>query len=416
MPIPARSLTPSRAVPVDLGAAAARVAALLACLAVAAVWVSPPAHGTPDPSPGATSGYPDTAALDAAVDERRQRVDAAHADVDAAALAAADALEAYTNAVRRLDAAHADEDRRRDLLDAAQQRLADARAGLGRWARSAYAGGEAFSPGAGLATILRAGPTDDLGASVTTLRRVGAHRSRALTEVATAERLQREAATAATAASQSAETAAVEASAARGVADAALQRQREILAASETALAQAQSEAARAKQRAEALEAAERLARIGQGTAGGNRVTGPVGSCAGGDVEHYPNGMIPVTALCELSAQPGRYLRADAALAFDSMSRAFAARFGTPICVTDSYRTYDEQVRLKLQKPTLAATPGTSNHGWGTATDLCGGIQSFQTPQHAWLATNAPLYNWFHPSWARIGGGKPEPWHFEYAG
>jgi LAS superfamily LD-carboxypeptidase LdcB len=73
-------------------------------------------------------------------------------------------------------------------------------------------------------------------------------------------------------------------------------------------------------------------------------------------------------------------------------------------------------VRLKSEKPALAATPGTSNHGWGTATDLCGGVESFGTPQHAWLATNAPLYNWFHPSWARQGGTKPEPWHFEYAG
>jgi hypothetical protein len=134
---------------------------------------------------------------------------------------------------------------------------------------------------------------------------------------------------------------------------------------------------------------------------GGNAVTGAVGSCAGGDVEHYPNGMIPISALCQLAAQPGQYLRADAAAAFDRMSRAYAARFGAPLCVTDSYRTYAEQVRLKAEKPTLAATPGTSNHGWGTATDLCGGIESFGTPEHEWLATNAPLYNWFHPSWAR---------------
>ena len=139
-------------------------------------------------------------------------------------------------------------------------------------------------------------------------------------------------------------------------------------------------------------------------------------SCDAGATSNYANGRIPLTALCPLAGAPGHFLRADAAYAFDQLSAAYATRFGTPICVTDSYRTYAEQVRLKAVKPTLAATPGTSNHGWGTATDLCGGIQSFGTPQHAWLLANAPLYSWFLPAWARAGGSKPEPWHWEYAG
>ena len=50
-----------------------------------------------------------------------------------------------------------------------------------------------------------------------------------------------------------------------------------------------------------------------------------------------------------------------------------------PICITDSYRTYASQVRLYGQKPALAAVPGTSNHGWGLAVDLCGGIEHFGT-------------------------------------
>jgi LAS superfamily LD-carboxypeptidase LdcB len=69
-----------------------------------------------------------------------------------------------------------------------------------------------------------------------------------------------------------------------------------------------------------------------------------------------------------------------------------------------------------LTKPTLAAVPGTSNHGWGVAIDLCGGIERFGTPEHEWLASHGPSYGWIHPTWAAENGSRPEPWHFEYAG
>jgi LAS superfamily LD-carboxypeptidase LdcB len=109
-------------------------------------------------------------------------------------------------------------------------------------------------------------------------------------------------------------------------------------------------------------------------------------------------------------------LRPDAAAAFNRLSKAFAGTFGTPICVTDSYRTYAQQVDLYARKPALAAIPGTSNHGWGTAGDLCGGINRFGTPEHEWMVVNAPGYGWFHPAWARSDGSRPEPWHFEFGG
>jgi hypothetical protein len=32
------------------------------------------------------------------------------------------------------------------------------------------------------------------------------------------------------------------------------------------------------------------------------------------------------------------------------------------------------------------------------------------------MRENAPLYGWYHPTWAQQGGGKPEPWHWEYGG
>lgn len=129
----------------------------------------------------------------------------------------------------------------------------------------------------------------------------------------------------------------------------------------------------------------------------------------------YPNGLIPQAALC-LIGVGSHSLRCDAAGSFRAMSDAFASVFGRAICLTDSYRTFAAQVRLYGVKPALAAVPGTSNHGWGLAVDLCGGAQSFGTPEYAWLAQNAGVFGWSNPPWARPGRGREEPWHWEYVG
>jgi cell wall-associated NlpC family hydrolase len=129
----------------------------------------------------------------------------------------------------------------------------------------------------------------------------------------------------------------------------------------------------------------------------------------------YPNGLIPPSAMCPLGVG-GHQLRCDAAAAYRAMSAAFAAAFGSPICITDSYRTYASQVRLYGEKPTLAAVPGTSNHGWGLAVDLCGGIDHYGTTQYNWMKANAGRFGYLHPDWAEPGHGREEPWHWEYAG
>lgn len=129
----------------------------------------------------------------------------------------------------------------------------------------------------------------------------------------------------------------------------------------------------------------------------------------------YPNGLIPPSALCPIGVG-SHSLRCDAAAAYRAMSTAFAGAFGTPICITDSYRTYASQVDLYGRKPALAAVPGTSNHGWGLAVDLCGGIERFGTPQYAWMVANAGRFGFLHPTWADPGRGREEPWHWEYAG
>ncbi|MBW3602666.1 MAG: D-alanyl-D-alanine carboxypeptidase family protein [Actinobacteria bacterium] len=127
----------------------------------------------------------------------------------------------------------------------------------------------------------------------------------------------------------------------------------------------------------------------------------------------YANGRIPAAVLAAVA--PGERLRADAADAWRRMTAAHRAQLGRPIGVTDTYRSYSQQVELAAYKGTLAATPGSSNHGWGLAVDLVvpGG---YDDPTYRWLAANGPRFGWVNPDWAREGGSKPEPWHWEFVG
>jgi D-alanyl-D-alanine carboxypeptidase len=138
-------------------------------------------------------------------------------------------------------------------------------------------------------------------------------------------------------------------------------------------------------------------------------------SSCGKDAASYPNGRLPASALCPLYVAPGESLRRGAAMAFNSMARNYEAQTGSALCVADSYRSYSEQVAVKLERQGFAATPGSSQHGLGLAVDLCGGVQDFSAPAHLWMQRNAPLYGWFHPAWAEPSGVLPEPWHWEFA-
>lgn len=127
----------------------------------------------------------------------------------------------------------------------------------------------------------------------------------------------------------------------------------------------------------------------------------------------YPNGLIPDEALCPLP-QGGEMLRADAAIPFLKLNQSYKETFGRNFCVTDSYRSLYEQQVLFAEKPSLAAVPGTSNHGYGLAVDFCGGIESYGSEQYNWMVDNAGRFGWFHPEWAEPWGSRPEPWHWEY--
>lgn len=159
----------------------------------------------------------------------------------------------------------------------------------------------------------------------------------------------------------------------------------------------------------EEIAAQEAAAAAAAAAADAERIAGLVAATAG-----YGNGLIPVELLCELQFSPGQRLRCDAAAQLERLNSAFAARFGRNLGVSDSYRSYAAQVATKGLKKDLAATPGTSQHGWGLAVDLSDGIQSFGTAEHEWMRVNAPALGWDNPDWARQGGAKPEPWHWEY--
>lgn len=121
----------------------------------------------------------------------------------------------------------------------------------------------------------------------------------------------------------------------------------------------------------------------------------------------YGNGKIPRDMLTLIGIGQHR-LWSPAAEAFKSM-RAAAAADGVNIGVTDSYRSYDEQVDLASRKGLYqnggyAAVPGTSPHGWGLAVDV-----DVDPAGLAWLRAHGSQYNF-------VEAVPREPWHWEFHG
>ena len=142
----------------------------------------------------------------------------------------------------------------------------------------------------------------------------------------------------------------------------------------------------------------------------------------------------------DLGTIPGTTARVLVALVPQTaaLRAAFAHRFGKPLSVTSAYRTYAEQESLfrarfttdyaasakidprvwngrtwwRRPGATSAATPGTSNHGWGRAIDWGSGVQTLGSAEHSWMVANAPLFGWWWPTQFRAAPYL-EPWHFE---
>jgi LAS superfamily LD-carboxypeptidase LdcB len=127
------------------------------------------------------------------------------------------------------------------------------------------------------------------------------------------------------------------------------------------------------------------------------------------------NGQLPASDLCTLWDRKHQ-LRADAAIALAKLNLMYRKQFGHDLCLSDAYRTLSQQYTVKRLRGYYAATPGTSEHGWGLAIDACDGIdQGASNPNYRWMMANGPAFGWVNPLWARPGGSGPhENWHFEY--
>lgn len=119
----------------------------------------------------------------------------------------------------------------------------------------------------------------------------------------------------------------------------------------------------------------------------------------------YSNGAIPSEALAPVGETNHR-LWAPAANGLTALIDDASAE-GIEIGITDSYRPLAVQERLAREKGLysqggLAAVPGTSNHGWGMATDL-----DLDSSALEWMRTNAWRYGF-------VEDVPREPWHWTY--
>ncbi|MEJ5915646.1 D-alanyl-D-alanine carboxypeptidase family protein [Pseudokineococcus sp. 1T1Z-3] len=394
-----------------------------------------PAGQVPEGADGeASTGTPSAPGPDPAALAAYETAMAASAEAMTELLAvsgrAGAALEARDAARVRHDEAVAEVERQRLVAATAATVVARERSAVGRWASASYRGTEDVTALPVAAALLGSRTTAEVGDQLSLYDAVGRHRNQSVRGALDAKTLADQAHARAAAAEQEAVAAQADAETQAAAAEAALAEQRDLAAALDARLAATRAELG-LPAGASAPGAGARLAPdpaagsafdssrdpAAQRAASAVLADLPAGAggCSTTDLSAYPNGEIPASALCPLQSAPGHQLRGDAARAFDAMSRDYATVFGTPICVTDSYRSLPEQISVKARKPALAATPGTSKHGLGRAVDLCGGVQTFGTPQHEWMVSRAPLYGFFHPSWAKAGGAKPEPWHFEFA-
>jgi D-alanyl-D-alanine carboxypeptidase len=119
----------------------------------------------------------------------------------------------------------------------------------------------------------------------------------------------------------------------------------------------------------------------------------------------YGNGKIPSNAL-EKVGSTGHKLWAPAAESLTKMM-SDAKSQGVTIGITDSYRSYAEQVDVARRKGLysqggLAAKPGTSEHGWGMAADL-----DLNAKALSWMRANGEKYGF-------VENTPRESWHWAY--
>jgi hypothetical protein len=105
----------------------------------------------------------------------------------------------------------------------------------------------------------------------------------------------------------------------------------------------------------------------------------------------------------ELSEIPGGRLKHDAAAAWNA-DNGPADNNLRPTGSRSSYRLYEDQVFFWNNQPPLAAFPGTSNHGWGTAVDLA------EEWMRSWIDDHGSKFGW------RKTEAFSEWWHVNFVG
>lgn len=155
-------------------------------------------------------------------------------------------------------------------------------------------------------------------------------------------------------------------------------------------------------------------------------------------VRQSGNGTLPTSWLRSFDGTTRNDYKLFAPIAYAMQAMHIAAKVdGFDLATTGRYRSYAQQETLFLsryqiepikgrptkqwngntwyQKPgtAMAATPGTSNHGWGCADDICecntatGALVSIRDPALAWLRDNSGDFGFALDT-------RVEPWHWHW--
>ncbi len=331
---------------------------------------APPPAAAPDPGDGETPLSPATVAaqlsqaqaLQAALLGSNAKLAAITARMAQLSTQSSAAMQALQSSQRAEQQAVATASYQNQRLSEVQAQAAGLQLQLGRFARSAYVTGGALAHLQAYIVALQGSNTDDPGNALFLIDSVGRSETAALEQAQTLQKVQRLVTDQATSAAQQATSARVQAQAANDQVQRALAAQRALLLPEQGAQAGRLSQAAFSQQQLARLGTADAIAARAELAAAAAGASTSSASCRAGvtkkSVLGYADGQIPLSALCPIWGAPGQLLRADAAAAFDRLSKAYAAQFGRPICVTDSYRSYSQQVALYAAKPNLAAKPG----------------------------------------------------------
>lgn len=131
------------------------------------------------------------------------------------------------------------------------------------------------------------------------------------------------------------------------------------------------------------------------------------------------NGAVPERMLVAIGWDTEKTLIAAPAVNdLNRLNAAFKKKFGKNLDIDLAYRTRATQDTYWIELgPYIAAKPGTSNHGWGTAIDFPETYNySFSGKYYKWLKANSKNYNWTHRKNLEEGSPYAEAWHFEYSG